>query len=161
MDIIRRTQMMYVVVAALVALNLVLLYLVWRSGTFSVPPTESRDRQNQEVRIERLLTEKMNFDQTQLDAYRDLRRAHKQRMRALNERMRALKEELFDSVLRDVPQPQLSDSLLALTHATQDTIEQVTMQHLISLRDLCTPSQRTQFKDLLREVLRRKPRPTP
>jgi len=88
-----------------------------------------------------------------------VRQEHRSQAQQLNDEIRQLKKQMFDEVLEDSPQSQLSDSLLGLVQEKQADLEQVTFQHFLDLKKLCKPEQRDNLKLLMREAFRQKSGP--
>ena len=61
---------------------------------------------------------------------------------------------MFDEVLKDNPQPTLSDSLLKLSQDKMVDLEQLTFQYFLDLKKLCKPEQQDNLKLLIDEFFR-------
>jgi hypothetical protein len=159
MDFFLRTRTLVAVIILLLCLNagMLVLVLVERPAP-ARPRQEQRQASEEQPRIERLLREELGFDQGQIDRYLASKKQQQERMRSLNVQMREWKNKMFDGVLSDDPQPRLSDSLLRKTQEVQNQIEAATFQHLLNLRNICSPEQRLKLKDILHELITRNPR---
>ncbi len=62
-----------------------------------------------------------------------------------------LKKQMFDEVLKDIPKPTLSDSLLKLSQDKMVELEELTFQYLLDLKKLCKPEQQDKLKLLIDE----------
>jgi hypothetical protein len=158
MDFISRNRFLVAAIVLLLVVNAGALLLLFRGKPVREAPAQGAtapDRDQQ--RIVQLLGDELGFDSLQISQYKALRKEHQERKRMLNDRMRELKTRMFEDVLRDHPAPALSDSLLLLTHQTQDEIERLTFAHLLDVKRLCKEEQRSKLRAIIRELFRSKP----
>ena len=132
MDIFKQKRYLWFTVIFLALINLSTLTLLW-IGRPEGPkpqrgPVKPAEKQN---RIQHLLKQELGFDETQVEQYLKLREKHRKVTRQLEVEIQELKREMFDEVLRDNPQPILSDSLLTLIQTKQSKFEHLTFQDSI------------------------------
>lgn len=158
MDFIIRHRLLVVAIIVLLLFNAGALLLLFRGMPTPQPlAAGGAGPDKEQQRIVQLLTDELGFDTLQIRQYVALRKEHQARKRVLQERMRELKTRMFEDVLRNEPAPALSDSLLLLTHQTQDEIERLTFAHLLDVKRLCNEEQRTRLRAIIRELFRSKP----
>jgi hypothetical protein len=158
MDIFKQNRFLGWALVALVALNLVTLAMLW-SGR---PRKQDRPaggagperRPPQEASI---LRDELGFDDAQIERYRILTRQHRDEVKRLNDDIRRIKKQMFDGVLQDSPQPELSEALLAQAQQKQAEIEKLTFQYFLDLRALCRPDQQRKLRVLIDEIFRGAP----
>ena len=160
MDIFKQKRYLWFTVIFLALINLSTLTLLW-IGRPEGPkpqrgPVNPAEKQN---RIQHILKQELGFDETQVEQYLKLREKHRKVTRQLEVEIQELKREMFDEVLKENPQPILSDSLLTLIQTKQSKFEHLTFQHFLDLRNLCGPEQQQKLKLLMHEVFRQGPPP--
>lgn len=158
MDPFKLNRRLLYVIGILVILNLATLVTLWLGRPERQPPAgPERGSDQDQARIGQLLRDHLGFDQQQTDQYLKARQEHREQIKVLDDEIRELKRQMFSDVLRDYPEPTLSDSLLALTQKKQAIIEQLTFQHLLYLKRLCRPEQREKLSFLIQDLFRPKP----
>ena len=147
MDVFKQNRYLNGVVILLVVLNLATLTMLWLGRSQGPPPGRPpRPGQNQ---IQRMLREELAFDEDQVNRYLRLRHELREQVRRIDDEVRQIKKQMFDEVLQDHPQRELSDSLLAMAQEKQAQIEKLTYQHLLNLRNLCKAEQQDKLKQLM------------
>lgn len=158
MDIFKQNRYLSVVIVLLVILNLAALTMLWLGRPDRQPPRFERlNAIEEQNRISQMLKDELNFDKQQVDKYLKLRKDHSEKVRRLNEEMQRIKKQMFDEALKDIAQPELSDSLLAISQSKQAEIERLTYQHLLELKNLCKAEQKDKLKLLIHELFRGQP----
>jgi hypothetical protein len=157
-DIFARNRRLTILILILVLMNISLMLMLWfetpKSGTVQTSSTP----EDEQVRIEHMLKDKLGFSDEQIDEFMLLRMAHRTRIDSLQRRMQDLKNQIFNGVLQDVPEPVMSDSLLSVAEKTQMEIERLTFGHLLDLKRLCKPEQRERLQQIIHELLARNPK---
>ncbi len=157
MDIFKQNRYLWIAVIILLIMNFAALTLLWLGRPEGRRPQTGRPHPVEEKkRTEKMLQKELGFDKMQIEQYLTMRQEHHKQSQLLNNEIRQVKKQMFDEVLEDSPQPQLSDSLLRLIQEKQADLEQVTFQHFLDLKKLCKPEQRDKLKLLMREVFRQK-----
>ncbi len=160
MDIFKRKRYLWFTIIILIFMNLASITLLWvgkpEAGRFRDGP---KNPSEEHKRIQHLLKKELEFDNKQVEQYLKIRKEHQDQMRLLSGEVKEIKRRMFDEVLEDNPQTELSDSLLALAQAKQAQLEQLTFQHFLDLKKLCRPEQQDKLKLLMHEVFRPSPPP--
>ncbi len=86
--------------------------------------------------------------------YLKMQAEQREQVLLLHNEIRQIKKQMFDEVLKDVPQPMLSDSLLKLSQDKMVELEELTFQYLLDLKKLCRPDQQHNLKLLIDEFFR-------
>ena len=81
--------------------------------------------------IQQLLVDELDFDNAQVEQYLAMRQEQSKKVSALQNEIHQLKKQMFDEVLKDDPQPGLSDSLLKLSQEKMVELEELTFQYLL------------------------------
>jgi hypothetical protein len=158
MDIFKQNRFLGWTLVALVALNLVTLAMLW-SGRPRRPgrPDANAGPDNRPPQEARILRDELGFDESQIEKYRSLTRKHREDVKRLNDDIRRIKKRMFDGVLQDNPQPELSEALLAQAQAKQAEIEKLTFQYFLDLKAMCRSDQQQKLKLLMDEIFRGAP----
>jgi len=158
MDIFKQNRFLAWTIAVLVVLNLTTLTVLWL-GRAPQPVRQARPaaQEREPAQEIRVLRDELGFDEAQIEEYRRLTRAHREEVRRLNQDIRRIKQQMFDGVLEDIPQPELSGALLAQAQQKQAEIERLTFQYLVDLKALCRADQQRQLKRLVDEIFRGAP----
>ena len=153
MDIFKQNRYLILVIILLVILNLGTLIMLW----IGKPQQHGNPGDRIPDQIPRLLKNEFGFDDYQVEQFLKLRNIHRQQMMQLNREIRVIKRQMFDEVLRDNPQPMISDSLLRMSQEKQARIEQLTYQHFFELKQLCNPEQKKKLQLLIHDMFRQPP----
>jgi periplasmic protein CpxP/Spy len=155
MDIFKQKRYLIFVIVLLIIMNFGTLFMLW-IGRPSHPPANGRlvSPEHEKVRLEQLLKVELGFDESQIEQYLKMRQEHRRQAQQLNDEIRQLKKAMFDEVLQDNSQQELSDSLLTLAQEKQAKLEQHTFQHFLDLKKLCKPEQQEHLKFLIHELFR-------
>ncbi|KAA3661769.1 MAG: hypothetical protein DWQ10_03880 [Calditrichaeota bacterium] len=160
MDIFKQKRYLSYAVLALLLMNITILVLLWVGRPGGPKPQRAlKNPVEDNGRLQQLLKKELGFDETQSKRYLTLRQEHREQTRRLEDEIRKLRSGMFDEVLKDNPQPMLSDSLLKLVQEKEAMREQLTFQHFLDLKNLCGPEQQNKLKLLMREALRQNPPP--
>ncbi|KAA3615807.1 MAG: periplasmic heavy metal sensor [Calditrichaeota bacterium] len=158
MDIFKQNRYLWITVIVLLIMNFAALTLLWVGRPEGPRPNRGPyNRLDKQNRTKELLEKELGFDEKQTKQYLKLRQQHQDQMRLLEREIRQIKKQMFDEVLHDNHQNELSDSLLALAQEKQAQIEQITFQHFLDLKRLCKPDQQDKLKLLMRQVFRQGP----
>jgi len=158
MDIFKQNRYLFVVIILLVILNLATITMLWLGKPEQRQPRLDQPNPAEEQnRISQILKDELGFDKQQIDKYLQIRREHREKVRMLNDEIRQVKKQMFDEVLKDIPKPEFSDSLLAISQSKQAEIERMTFQHFLNLKRLCKPEQQNKLKLLMHELFREQP----
>jgi hypothetical protein len=101
----------------------------------------------------RIIIEKLNFDQEQIDAYELLIVWHRTNITQCEHQMMDLKNQLYAG-LQEGNQANLTDSLIGEIGGVQQKIEQVNYKHFQDIKQLCRPEQLKLFDKLSKEISR-------
>lgn len=157
MDVFKQNRFLGWALAALVALNLVTLAMLWSGRPRRPGQPAGGGPDNRSPHEARILRDELGLDEHQIESYRDLTQKHRAEVKQLNDDIRRIKKRMFDGVLQDEPQPELSGVLLAQAQEKQAEIERLTFQYLLDLKALCRPDQQRKLKLLVDEIFRGAP----
>ncbi|PKL88286.1 MAG: hypothetical protein CVV23_11160 [Ignavibacteriae bacterium HGW-Ignavibacteriae-2] len=158
MDIFKQKRYLILLVVLLIIFNLATLIMIW----LNKPQRPIMDRQHQgpgqeTTHIKQLLKDELGFDETQIKQYLKMQAEQRKKVLQLQNEIQQIKKQMFDEVLKDSPEPTLSDSLLTLTQEKMVVLEQLTYSYLLELKNLCKPEQRDKLKFLIGEFFRQNP----
>ena len=149
----------------LVLCNIGLLATLWLKQGFGVgtgigmrppnaPPTNGVGPIN-------FVIEKIGFSNEQVTKYDLLITEHKTAMNKYKKEGKELREQLYSLLKTENKNEQLIDSIATQIANNQKQIELYTYHHFAAVRNLCNPTQKTEFDNVLLDVLKNMNRPAP
>ena len=151
MDIFKQKRILLVVITILVLLNLTTIFLLWIGK-----PKRMMDRTempgHQKGRIEQLLKKELSFSDQQIEKYIVVRKTHQEKMIELNQAIRKIKKEMFDQILNDYYNKIIRDSLLNRSLEKQREIEELTFEHFLDLKEICSDDQEKELKKIMHKI---------
>jgi hypothetical protein len=152
MDIIKKNKLLFGVIIILVLLNLTTIFMLWygKPKPFIDRP-DMPDHKN--GRLENLLKVELGFSEDQIEKFILLRDEHRKNIFKLNEEIRSIKKTLFDKIILDGYQKEISDSLINLSLEKQKEIEEHTIRHFIELENLCEKDQKSKLMNIMHKLL--------
>jgi hypothetical protein len=152
MNYFKNNKVLLLVIAALILVNLGLLYY----GFFG--REKRRELMTMEERIKRTsekLRNEVGFNDDQINKYLDLRKKHFDSLHPKFEDLEKTKETFLNLVY----QSNLSDSTIQAGSANicekQRAIDEQMLRHFVSLRQLATEEQRPQLDSFLQKIIKR------
>ncbi len=97
----------------------------------------------------------LNFSDGQIQKYEVLIKAHRTAMRSLNDEANEYRTSLFANLKNGQKADNNTDSLTTLIINTQKEIELVTYNHFAEVRALCTDAQKTEFDNIIGDVIKK------
>ncbi|MCF8307174.1 MAG: periplasmic heavy metal sensor [Ignavibacteriales bacterium] len=158
MNIFTEKKFTSILIILLVILNIgtITLLLLGRPEFPPAHPGDERPRDENRM-IAGLLKMELDFSEEQIRDYFELRSTHSEQVSQLNREIRRLKKEMFDEVLADVSEPEISDSLLTLSQSKQNQVERLTFKHFLELKKICSPEQQTKLRRIFHRLFIPKP----
>ncbi len=154
MNYFKNNRVLLLVIAALIIVNLGLLY----KGFIDRPKKPTREPMSRDAMIERTkkkLKEEVGFNDDQINKYIELRTKHFDSIHPKFEDLEKTKE----SFLNLVYQTNLSDSAIHSGSAKiceeQTAIDEQMLRHFVSLRQLATEEQRPKMDSFLQKIIKR------
>ncbi len=126
---------------ALLGIN---LFLVW--FLLSHRPPNGRPQEPKQVIIE-----KLGFDDTQIEAYLNLIKQHRELSSTIDTDIKGLKTKLY-ATLKQENQQKITDSLTAEIGKLQVEIEKINYMHFQEIKAICKPDQLPQFNAFCDEI---------
>ena len=142
-----KTKLLTILLAAMVILNVVMIGALIRPK-----PGHSADPQ-------KMIIEKLDLDQKQIELYQVLITAHQAGVRLKMDEMKAAKNALFMSLTDadDSEKTRLIDEIASI----QKEIENIHYMHFRDLGNICRPDQQERFNALTHELAGVFARPLP
>jgi protein CpxP len=145
-----------IVIIFLMVLNAGTLGFLWfngrqHDGHFPLPPHEA----------DRMMTERMKFDEKQMDQFEDLKHEHHSQMVELHREAKELHVALFGLLKEKIIDTVKRDSLISLLQQNSRQKEIVTFDHFHKLRAILRPGQTQYFDGFMEEFSRRIMSPRP
>lgn len=136
-----KVKLLSIISIGLLAANLVLIWFLMLHR----PPHQGHDGPK------KVIIEKLDFNQSQIEAYTLLIEGHRANVQKYDARIKNLKNQLYAALAHD-EQITSSDSLIALIGQTQVEIEQINYNHFQDIKQLCRPDQLKSFDELSAEI---------
>ena len=154
MDIFKQKRLLVILIFVLVLFNSGLLFLIWNQNTGSTKTDQIR-KSPEEMReeLKHILKKELDFSQEQIEEYLAVRFEHNRKIIRLRRLISETKREMFDKVLLENSEQTLSDSLLSVAMDSQAEIERLTYEHLIALKNICTPEQRGKLQQIIHQIV--------
>jgi hypothetical protein len=152
MNYFQNNKVLLLVIAALIIVNLGLLYYGF------IDREKKRDSMTMEERIKRTsekLRNEVGFNDDQINKYLDLRKKHFDSIHPKFEDLEKTKETFLNLVY----QSNLNDSAIQAGSADicekQRAIDEQMLRHFVSLRQLATEEQRPKLDSFLQRIIKR------
>lgn len=152
MSYIKNNRFLLLIIAALLIVNIGLLYYGFRDKRSQGHKKESRDPR---AYVKMKLEKEVGFSTEQLAAYDDLRTKHFDSLKPMFDELRIAKDNFFNLLY----QPQVSDSVISASAAVicgkQEAIDLKMIRHFRNLRGLATEEQRPKMDSFLQNITKR------
>lgn len=130
-------------IAILIVANIVTLVFFW-IGHF-------RNQRNNSPK--EFLAKKLNFSDSQKDAYFDLAKEHNESANKLREQIKINKDNLFKLLQSDQVTDSLRDNAALQISLSIQSLDILTFEHFKKVRTLCTPAQKPKFDELVQKMV--------
>ncbi|MDO7170668.1 hypothetical protein [Mariniflexile sp. AS56] len=135
-----------------------LVFLIVANGFFlfnylggpNRPSTGEGDR-NPEV----FIVKELGFNETQMQEFDKLSKAHHKAIRAVLGGTKGLKDDLFKQINIDVVSAEKVDSLVNLIGEQERQMEYLKFTHLRGIQQICNEKQKERFKAIVNDALRK------
>ncbi len=155
MNFFTKTRILSGLVILLVTLNLAIVTTVGvRYFKGKEIPTEEFPQQDRS----RFIARELNLTPQQAEQFHHLKREHMKRTRELRIAIAEETEKLMRELDSENPDRMLLESMthrIGLLHAQQ---QQVTIDHFLKIKEMCTDDQYQRFHQLFRRMMLREPR---
>jgi predicted negative regulator of RcsB-dependent stress response len=155
MNTMIRNRLLNTVVVILLFLNLIAMGIFWWQKWKDAPTNKPN------AGASTFLIEKLQFDSTQLIAFKQLQENHQHQIAAAKDSMRIAKDRFFDLIDKETVTEL--DLKTATTNAAemQIRLDRITFEYFKAVQGLCNADQKIKFKQIIREALRIMGRPGP
>jgi len=103
--------------------------------------------------LDRLIVEKLSLNPDQKQAFDRLKKAHHEQMVQHDKDYKTALDNYFSLLKNETVLPAQQDSLQAVLLLIQRERTQITFQHFVDLKALCSPEQRRNFDALLPDLM--------
>lgn len=154
MNYIRNNKVLLIIIAALLLVNIGLLYFkVWKK----VDAHKSTSVRRPQGGISSLLEKEVGFSKEQLAQYDQLRNKHFESLKPYFDDVRIAKDSLYRLISRE----QVHDSVIELyaeqVSENQKAVELKMFNYLKTIAALCTPEQRPKYDSLVQRLVKHQP----
>ena len=143
-----KTNVLYGIVALLVALNITVLLIVLGMPE---PPKEFGHRP---PNLGRLIEQELHFDGQQKEKLGELIDSHRAQTRKLDEQIQKIRGTYYESLADNKYTLAQQNQLLQQLGQLQMRIEKGRWQHFMAIKKLCRPEQLDDFSELTKELVR-------
>lgn len=151
MEIFKQKRNYITTIVILVIINIVCLLLLW----IGKPKHNKRGAESEigeKTGIQEMLKEELGFTDEQANQFLELRENHKEKSDKVNDELMFLKSEMFEKAMYGKKET-ISDSLLNLSLEKQRKLEEITFDHFLKLKQICTPDQQEKLFELVSQLL--------
>ncbi|MFM9988039.1 Spy/CpxP family protein refolding chaperone [Flavobacterium sp.] len=142
-------------VIILLILNIVTL------GFFIFSGNQSEGGFNGRPKPEKIIINKLDFDEQQVKAYKELIHWHRNNIDSLQEQIRDTKQRLYSELIKSEVDNKVKDSLVNKLANIQKEIENTHFKHFQDIKKLCKKEQLDRFNDLTNELSKIFSKPKP
>ena len=135
-----------IVIMVLLVINIGTISFIW----FQHSPLNHGPRPPQ---IGEYLAHELNFTDEQQKQFEDLRSQHRDKIDPIRNSSKALHDSLFALLKSPQDSLKINETIEAIA-TTQIKIEQATFEHLIKIRNICTPEQQHKFDSVINDAMR-------
>lgn len=151
MNYLRNNAVLITIIAALLIVNLGLLYYgFWRD--------EKHERRENPERVDRgrmKLEKEVGFNEQQLNQFEELRQKNRQDLKPMFEELRIAKDSFYSLLyLPDIPDSLITQRANAVSEK-QEAIDRKMFQHFNSLKKIATPDQKVKLDSFMSGVIRK------
>lgn len=129
-----------------------LAWVLWVVAWDRKPPSRLRGPRS-EARVERMMGRRLGLSEDQQREFRALYARHHKEMETMQQQLASQKNALID--LMQPEDSTAADSLIHQIGITETTLQAMTYQHLMQVRELLSPEQQEKFGRLLRRGVER------
>ena len=149
-----KTKLLSVLVAVLLALNLLLVGFMFFRTDKGVITEQHSDHVQPKV----VIIKKLHFNNDQIDKYQLLINAHRAQIRATEDKIKNLKNKLYALLKSDAINENVKNELIDSLIVCQKHIELTHFNHFQDIKALCNKAQLSQFNALTEELSKLFPR---
>ena len=146
-----KTNVLYGIIALLVALNITVLMIVLG---IPEPPKEFGHKP---PNLGRLIEQELHFDAQQKEKLGELIDSHRAQTRKLDEQIKKIRGTYYESLADNQYTLAQQNQLLQQLGQLQMRIEKGRWQHFMAIKKLCRPEQLDDFSELTKELVRALP----
>ena len=143
-----KTNVLYGIVALLVALNITVLLVVLSK------PQPPQDFGHRPPNLGRLIEQELHFDAQQKEKLVELIDSHRAQTRNLDEQIQKIRGSYYESLANNQYTLAQQNQLLQQLGQLQLRIEKGRWQHFMAIKKLCRPEQLDDFSELTKELVR-------
>ena len=145
-----KTKLLSIFVAALVALNIILIVVF----VIKKPPHPPNAPIHHDIggAPKNIIIKKLHFDKKQIASYEKLIEQHRSNINSIDGELKVVKQELY--ILLSKEDQTGKDSLITKVMVFQKEIESTHFNHFLDIKKLCTKEQLKDYNELTHELAR-------
>lgn len=159
MNYFTKKRLVFWSVTLLIIMNISSLATVWWQQHRRPGPMPADHPPSQ--RASQFLKHELGLSETQVEQFEAMQRRHFDKARALNDSMRQLKHQLFNELSAEAPDTSKAAIIADQIGKKQTQLDKLTFNHLLDLKNMCTPSQQKKLNIIFEDLLRRMAPPRP
>ena len=147
---ISTTNIIILALIIMVALNLSALYMLWNTKAETNRDFARPGRRPPSPKS--LIIKKLDFSETQIEAYEKLIREHRQIIKQTTGDNRRLKKKLYGMLTLPITNTSV-EGIINQISDNEKTLEIATFEHFKKVRELCNEEQKEKFDKLIIRVI--------
>jgi len=150
----KTTKLWTIIVILLVAVNCIVLVIVWKKGRPG-PPF------GKQAPAGEFIISQLKLRPGQIEKFDVMRRGHHQAVEEINSKIKILKDSLFDKLSMPQTNQKTIDSLTSKIGFEYALADKTTYNHFRELRTILNTEQQHKFDQIIQQVLQMVNRPMP
>jgi len=142
---------MWITIIVLAVFNIVPLSILWINNQHS-------QRYDRGSKMFNFIDQELNLSYSQKNIFQNERKAHFSKTRCLSDSMRHEKQEINKLLFASTVDSAMIKQHIARIAQLQTTLEWLTYQHFVKLKNACSPEQRIKFEAAMQEMFNRRDR---
>jgi Spy/CpxP family protein refolding chaperone len=155
MELITRNKIIIGVAILLIAMNMALIGTIgFRFLREPKPPVEEPFNPK---KAKEFVAKQLNLTSAQQDRFEQLRKEHMQSSKILRKEIRQTYGQVADELGSSEPREHVLDSLTKQIGSLHERQQEITIDHFMKLREVCSPEQHAHLKKMLIRMLNHNP----
>lgn len=140
-----KTRITYMIIAALVVLNLATLATLWLRPQGPPPPDRARTGD--------FLARELGFDAQQAEQFHQLRETHFTKTRELDRKLRENKHHMIEVLAQNPPDTAEAFTLTQEIGEQSQRMDSLLIEHYLEVQKICTPQQQEQLNRIFLDAI--------
>ena len=113
---------------------------------------DDRSHQRRGNRFDHYIKDELNFSESQFDKFIELRVGNKDKQHAIVEKLAKKRKEMMKELSRSNPDTTKLKQIAEEIGSLHKELKNKTIEHFMEVKQICNPSQKEKFNDLIRRM---------